>query len=147
MPRCLLWKRVPGYTIPMVPMHLPPTCMAPMNLVEQINLSTGWNGKAWALNGPAYIHTSMYIPSARAPRSCAHPHRARGAAGAAWLADPPPASLAEPRAPPDPAQPGPTTRRTVVCRRFVSRLRRTLVPVGKLIMFVMRSTLPMVMGP
>ena len=27
-------KRVPGYTIPMVPMHLPP--MAPMNLVEQI---------------------------------------------------------------------------------------------------------------
>jgi hypothetical protein len=34
MPRCLLWKRVPGYTIPMVPMHLPP--MAPMNLVEQI---------------------------------------------------------------------------------------------------------------
>jgi hypothetical protein len=34
MPRCLLWKRVPGCTIPMVPMHLPP--MAPMNLVEQI---------------------------------------------------------------------------------------------------------------
>ena len=34
MPRCLLWKRVPGYTIPMVPMHLPP--MAPRNLVEQI---------------------------------------------------------------------------------------------------------------
>jgi hypothetical protein len=34
MPRCLLWKRVPGYTVPMVPMHLPP--MAPMNLVEQI---------------------------------------------------------------------------------------------------------------
>jgi hypothetical protein len=33
MPRCLLWKRVPGYTIPMVPMHLAP--MAPMNLVEQ----------------------------------------------------------------------------------------------------------------
>jgi hypothetical protein len=34
MPCCLLWKRVPGYTIPMVPMHLPP--MAPMNRVEQI---------------------------------------------------------------------------------------------------------------
>jgi hypothetical protein len=34
IPRCLLWKRVPGYTIPMVPMHLPP--MAPMNLVKQI---------------------------------------------------------------------------------------------------------------
>jgi hypothetical protein len=34
MPRCLLWKRVPGYTIPMVPMHLPP--MAPMDRVEQI---------------------------------------------------------------------------------------------------------------
>jgi hypothetical protein len=34
MPRCLLWKRVPGCTIPMVPMHLPP--MAPMNLVTQI---------------------------------------------------------------------------------------------------------------
>ena len=41
MPRCLLWKRVPGYTIPMVPMHLPP--MAPMNLVEQIRaLRVGW---------------------------------------------------------------------------------------------------------
>jgi hypothetical protein len=34
MPRCLLWKRVPGYTIPMAPMHLPP--MAPMKRVEQI---------------------------------------------------------------------------------------------------------------
>jgi hypothetical protein len=31
---CLLWKRVPGCTIPMAPMHLPP--MAPMNRVEQI---------------------------------------------------------------------------------------------------------------
>jgi hypothetical protein len=34
MPRCLLWKRLPGCTIPMVPMQLLP--MAPMNRVEQI---------------------------------------------------------------------------------------------------------------
>jgi hypothetical protein len=34
MPRCLPWKRVPGYTIPMVPMHLP--LVAPMKLVKQI---------------------------------------------------------------------------------------------------------------
>jgi hypothetical protein len=39
MPLCLLWKRVPGYTIPMVPMHLPP--MAPLNLVEQIRALRG----------------------------------------------------------------------------------------------------------
>jgi hypothetical protein len=39
MPRCLLWKRVPGCTIPMVPMHLPP--MAPMNRVEQIRALAG----------------------------------------------------------------------------------------------------------
>jgi hypothetical protein len=29
-------KRVPGYTIPMVPMHLVPMTLSPMNLVEQI---------------------------------------------------------------------------------------------------------------
>jgi hypothetical protein len=35
MPRCLLWKRVPGYTIP----------MAPMNLVEQIRALITYTGR------------------------------------------------------------------------------------------------------
>jgi hypothetical protein len=35
-------KRVPGCTIPMVPMHLPP--VAPMNLVEQIRALRGQAG-------------------------------------------------------------------------------------------------------
>jgi hypothetical protein len=59
MPRCLLRKRAPGYTIPMVPMHLPP--MVPMNLVEQIRALGLGRTPALCCRGPTSYRNREHI--------------------------------------------------------------------------------------
>jgi hypothetical protein len=50
-------KRVPGYTVPMVPMHLPP--MASMNLVEQIRARPQVVKQMWGAREPLGVHSKQ----------------------------------------------------------------------------------------